>query len=108
MDDRIVVRGKTIDHQTRCEHYRLPEDVIAIRFKCCHEYYPCYQCHEEAAQHPALRWSKDEHDVKAILCGICQTELSIAAYLASNHQCPSCGAPFNPRCSLHHHLYFEV
>ena len=26
-------------------------DVIAIKFKCCNKYYPCYKCHEEHESH---------------------------------------------------------
>ena len=52
-------------------------DIIAIRFKCCDKYYPCYQCHEETADHPAQMWNKDEWDTMAILCGVCKTEMTI-------------------------------
>jgi uncharacterized CHY-type Zn-finger protein len=100
-----VVRGKTIDSQTRCVHYRTRLDIIAIKFRCCGEYYPCHLCHEECAGHPSTRWRLDEYDHKAILCGACSTELTIAEYRAAE-ECPSCSATFNPRCALHAHLYF--
>ena len=107
-DPGIKVYGKLIDDNTRCVHYHSPLDVIAIKFKCCGEYYPCYQCHEETAGHAALAWNKDEWNTKAILCGVCKTEMSIEQYLGSANQCPFCNASFNPNCSKHYHLYFEV
>ena len=65
----IEVKGKLIDEHTRCIHYQSSLDIIAIRFKCCNQYYPCYQCHEEEAGHTAAVWKKEEWDTKAILCG---------------------------------------
>lgn len=104
----IVVKGKTVDEQTRCTHYHSPLDVIAIKFKCCETYYPCFYCHEETAGHKAEVWSKNEFDTKAILCGACWREMTINEYQHSNYQCPHCSTGFNPRCSNHNHLYFEV
>lgn len=103
-----VVRGKIIDVNTRCVHYHSPLDVIAIKFKCCHEYYPCYECHKEVAGHEAQSWRKEEFDTRAILCGICNHELTIHEYLTSDNSCPHCNASFNPNCSKHYHLYFEI
>lgn len=103
----IKVKGKLLDDETRCEHYHSQLDVIAIRFKCCNEYYPCYQCHEETADHKAEVWQKKDWDTKAIFCGICKTELTISEYFNANNHCPTCNAAFNPNCSRHYHLYFE-
>jgi uncharacterized CHY-type Zn-finger protein len=44
----------------------------------------------------------------AVLCGNCGNEMTINTYLSSNNRCPSCQAAFNPNCSLHYHLYFEI
>lgn len=104
----IVVKGQSIDQQTRCVHYHSAIDVIAIRFKCCNTYYPCYFCHEETAGHPAEQWPRNQFDTKAILCGVCKEEMTIAAYQNCGYQCPACKAPLNPKCSNHDHLYFEV
>lgn len=104
----IAVKGKTVDEQTRCTHYHSPLDVIAIKFKCCGTYYPCFYCHEETAGHKAEVWSKKEFETKAILCGVCQQEMTINQYQHSNYQCPGCSTSFNPKCSNHYHLYFEV
>lgn len=101
------VKGKVVDESTRCVHYHSPLDVIAIKFKCCEEYYPCYYCHEEEAGHEPSVWKKDEFDTPAILCGVCKSELTIREYLSCQHQCPACKAFFNPNCHKHYHLYFE-
>lgn len=103
----IAVLGRTVDHQTRCIHYAGPTDVIAIKFACCGSYYPCFQCHQEGAGHPARQWPPAQWHEPAILCGVCRTELPIRTYL-NVLACPACRAPFNERCRLHRHLYFEV
>ena len=99
--------GPVVDDMTRCIHYRTEVDIVAIRFACCDEYYPCHRCHEETADHPAEQWRLDERDREAVLCGACGTELTIAAYLATD-ACPNCRSAFNERCRLHTHLYFET
>lgn len=103
----ITVRGVDVDAQTRCRHYHTEKDIIAIKFRCCNTYYPCYQCHEALADHPIEVWKKEEFEEKAILCGNCATELSIHEYLACRSVCPHCGAHFNPGCADHYALYFE-
>ena len=104
----IFIKGKTVDNHTRCVHYHSPLDVIAIKFKCCQDYYPCYACHQEAAGHSAAVWPAAEFNHKAILCGMCGHELSINEYRNSNNECPQCRAAFNPGCAKHYHLYFDV
>ena len=104
----INVFGKPVDNQTRCVHWHSELDVIAIKFKCCEKYYPCFSCHEEEADHTHQVWPKKEFDQKAILCGVCGTELSIKDYMNSNNTCPNCKAAFNPGCIKHYHLYFET
>jgi uncharacterized CHY-type Zn-finger protein len=102
------IQGKTIDNETRCVHYHSDLDIIAIKFKCCGDYYPCFSCHEEAVDHVAQTWQKDEFDTFAIICGICKHELTIHQYLQSDSTCPNCQAAFNPKCSNHYHLYFDT
>lgn len=97
-----------IDHETRCKHYAGPLDIIAIKMKCCHDYYSCYYCHEEAASHEAEVWKQTELEQKAILCGSCKAELTIIQYLSSGSACPACHAGFNPKCANHYHFYFEA
>lgn len=104
---RPPVHGQPVDAQTRCVHYSTLLDVIAIRFFCCGDFYPCHLCHAEVPdQHPAIAWPSARHDARALLCGVCGTTLAIADYLDTT-DCPGCGARFNPGCTLHAHLYFE-
>ncbi|WIZ15667.1 CHY zinc finger protein [Staphylococcus aureus] len=49
------VYGSLIDTETRCRHYFTEEDIIAIKFKCCNKYYPCYKCHNEFEKHAIER-----------------------------------------------------
>ena len=105
---RRTVLGVELDAQTRCAHYRKPTDIIAIKMKCCGEYYACKDCHDALANHPSALWSRSEWDQLAITCGACASELTIQQYLDSNNECPSCKANFNPGCRNHHHHYFEA
>jgi uncharacterized CHY-type Zn-finger protein len=104
----VIVKGKPIDEFTRCVHYHSDLDVMAIKFKCCGEFYPCYDCHAETANHAAVVWPKELWNEKAILCGRCQHTMSIQEYIDCENRCPYCGSYFNPRCSNHYHLYFEL
>jgi uncharacterized CHY-type Zn-finger protein len=100
------VYGQTVDNQTRCVHYATHKDIIAIKFKCCNKYYPCFKCHEEAEVHDIKVWEKWEFDESAILCGVCQTELTINQYLHTTH-CIHCHSHFNEGCSKHYSIYFD-
>lgn len=100
------VFGLVVDGKTRCVHYHSELDIIAIKFKCCGKYYPCYQCHEESENHPIERWPEAEWNLKAILCGNCKSELTINTYRESE-SCPRCGGLFNPGCADHFGIYFE-
>ncbi len=102
------VHGLNLDPQSRCLHYHSPLDIIAIKMKCCGLFYACKDCHDALANHPLAPWPHSEQHEAAILCGACRSILSISAYLACNSICPACHAPFNPRCSNHHHFYFAA
>jgi len=102
----LEVRGIELDPQTRCAHYNSPLDIIAIKFKCCDAYFACKDCHAALADHPVKPWSREERQRKAVLCGACGSELTIAAYLESSDRCPACGASFNPGCRKHRAYYF--
>lgn len=104
----LTVKGKLVDDQTRCVHYHSPLDIIAMKFKCCNEYYPCFLCHKEETDHQPDIWKNNEHNVRAVLCGVCNYEMTIQQYLTCKNQCPSCSSKFNPDCFNHYHLYFEV
>lgn len=103
-----IVKGKMIDDETRCVHYHSEQDIIAIKFKCCKTYYPCYYCHEETVDHQPEKWAVKDFDTAAILCGKCKSELPINEYLKCNNQCPVCKSEFNVHCKNHHHFYFDI
>ncbi|TAM70802.1 MAG: hypothetical protein EPN48_03885 [Microbacteriaceae bacterium] len=102
---RPRVHGPVIDAQTRCIHYGTAEDVVAIKFACCGRYYPCHLCHGESESHPPRQWLLAQRGERAVLCGVCSRELTIAEYLAVE-RCPGCAARFNDGCRLHRGLYF--
>lgn len=104
-----TVLGPTVDSQTRCVHYHLELDIIAIKFKCCGHFYPCYKCHQESTDHAIETWPKSvlESGEKVILCGNCKALLDFPDY-SSTSLCLKCGALFNPKCSLHYGLYFNL
>jgi len=102
------VLGVDVDPQTRCVHYHSERDIIAIKFKCCGEWFSCHQCHTELSGHAAQVWPKQEFGERAVLCGNCGQQLTIGEYLQSESICPRCGHEFNPGCARHHHLYFEM
>ena len=102
------VHGLNLDLQTRCEHYHRPTDIIAIKMKCCGLYYACKDCHLALADHPIAVWPESEWNQRAILCGACGATLTILQYMKGDSRCPDCGAPFNPGCRSHYHLYFEI
>lgn len=104
----LDVYGVEVDSQTRCQHYHTDEDIIAIKFACCQTYYPCRECHDAVAGHAAEVWPETDRAQRAILCGSCGHELTIDEYLHCDAECPYCGAHFNPRCSLHYNLYFDM
>lgn len=104
---RPNVLGSVVDGQTRCIHYRTARDVIAIKFACCGEFYPCHLCHAEGAGHVAEQWPAGSRAEQAVLCGVCGRLLTINGYLAAE-SCPGCAAAFNPGCKLHSELYFQA
>ncbi len=104
----VTIEGVEVDPQTRCEHYHGDSDIIAILFKCCDRWFPCYFCHQELTNHTVEVWQASEFESSAIICGACTVQLSIADYLACSDSCPNCGAAFNPGCRHHRHLYFAT
>ena len=106
--ESIICHGVGVNERTQCAHYHSERDIIAVRHKCCDTFYACIKCHNELADHAAEVWPQVEFDTEAILCGNCQTSLTIAAYLACHNTCPNCQAAFNPGCANHYHLYFEM
>jgi len=81
-------------------------DIVSFRFPCCDGFWACHDCHDALADHPARPWPQGSGKEPAVLCGACRGVLTVASYRAHDHACPLCGAPFNPRCRLHHPRYF--
>lgn len=99
---------RAIDDETRCEHYDGPLDVVAFRFRCCGGWFPCRACHDEAVDHETQTWGPGDVDTHAVLCGACESTMTIDAYLACGHTCPFCEASFNPGCEDHWDRYFRT
>ena len=104
---RAVVLGVDLDPQTRCAHWHSALDIVAIKMRCCGEWYACKDCHDALADHPIRAWPRREWDQPAVLCGACGGTMDVSAYLACEDRCPACDAAFNPGCRLHRHFYFE-
>ena len=102
------VLGVCVDPATRCAHNASAVDVIAIKAPCCGEYYACVECHTALAGHALAPWPRERWGEHAVLCGVCQAELTVHEYLGANNQCPRCGTGFNPGCRKHYHLYFAA
>jgi uncharacterized CHY-type Zn-finger protein len=128
----------SIDSKTKCEHYNSDLDIvgkhllilsrvlrnlityllnryvypipyqIGMKMRCCDKYFSCIHCHSMSEDHESLPWPVDKFDTLAILCGNCESELSISSYLRCDNRCPSCQAGFNPGCKNHYHYYFEL
>jgi len=56
MAESVRVHGVGLDDETRCVHYHGPTDIVAIRHKCCGDYYACKDCHDALAGHPMEAW----------------------------------------------------
>jgi uncharacterized CHY-type Zn-finger protein len=104
----VEINGIDVDVETRCGHYYGPNDIVALKFKCCGKWFPCHQCHAELAEHTAIVWPKEELHAFAVLCGACGRQLNIREYLDCDSVCPQCRRQFNPGCARHYHLYFEA
>lgn len=104
----VAVQGIDVDAETRCGHYKTELDIIAIKFRCCGEWFPCSECHAETTGHPPEVWPASEFNKKAILCGACGHQLAIDEYFGCEFVCPKCEARFNPGCANHYDLYFAA
>ena len=102
----VTIHGTSVNARTQCVHYHSERDIIAIKFKCCDEFYACIECHHETAGHTSVVWPAAAFNEEAIYCGNCLSTISIASYLTCDNTCPACRAAFNPGCANHYHLYF--
>lgn len=106
----ICLDGNILDDQTRCVHYHTDLDIIALKFKCCNTYYPCYQCHDQVTDHEVEKFdiTKNDHEL-VVLCGGCKTELTFEEYSRNDPiSCINCSRRFNSGCKDHYELYFEM
>ncbi|KAL4558839.1 hypothetical protein LXL04_037042 [Taraxacum kok-saghyz] len=68
-----------------CNHYRRR---CKIRAPCCNQIFFCRHCHNEATSalaNPKERHEIVRHDIKQVICAICNTEQQVA------HICINCG-----------------
>ncbi|PON96641.1 43kDa postsynaptic protein [Trema orientale] len=68
-----------------CEHYRRR---CKIRAPCCDQIFSCRHCHNEATSslsNPKDRHEIVRHDVKQVVCSLCNTEQQVAQV------CSNCG-----------------
>lgn len=82
----VKVEGQLIDSETRCVYYQSELDIIAIKFKCCNAYFPCFNCHSELAKHEAQVWPRNEFNTLAVLCGVCKTNFVYLSKQLANRQ----------------------
>ncbi|KAK6464321.1 hypothetical protein DFJ63DRAFT_283969 [Scheffersomyces coipomensis] len=124
INNNISLKGKLIDKHTRCQHYYSKLDIIALKYKCCRVYYPCFQCHLELIDHNVEKFNVTDLAMgeKVVLCGNCYSELTFKEYseakvkssISENEDicyiqtCIKCNSQFNPNCSLHYELYFDL
>ena len=84
-----------------CRHYNGPLDVVRNRCATCGDYWECHLCHAEATDHPfGPMLIAAPHSTQ---CGSCE---GLMPY--GHGECPHCGQPFNPGCSLHAHIYYVL
>ncbi len=100
-----MIRGVRVDDRGRCVHYASHRDVVANHCATCGEFFACHRCHDEVADHPFGRMGTDAPE--SVLCGACGHTMGYRDYSRAL-ACPGCGHPFNPGCSLHAPLYFDV
>ncbi|KAF3629982.1 putative bifunctional 3-dehydroquinate dehydratase/shikimate dehydrogenase, chloroplastic-like [Capsicum annuum] len=71
-----------------CEHYRRR---CKLRAPCCNEIFTCRHCHNEAKSalsNPKERHEIVRHNVKQVVCAVCDTEQQVAGI------CSECGVKF--------------
>ncbi|MFL2030165.1 CHY zinc finger protein [Loigolactobacillus zhaoyuanensis] len=99
----VSIYGLKLDADGRCQHYHGPTDIIANKCARCQQYFACYQCHDALQQHEFVPISLPT-DEYVVCCGHCRHELTWSQYQTG--ACPFCQRAFNPKCTLHHAIYF--
>lgn len=103
----VTVYGVEIDPNSRCRHWHSILDIVALKFACCGNWFACFDCHRELADHEPGVWSRGSHEELAAMCGACGRILTVSEYTDGDSTCPRCAQGFNPGCAKHYHLYFE-
>ncbi|XP_024981625.1 E3 ubiquitin-protein ligase MIEL1-like isoform X2 [Cynara cardunculus var. scolymus] len=74
-----------------CNHYRRR---CKIRAPCCNQIFFCRHCHNESTSgltNPKERHEIVRHDVKQVICAICNTEQQVAQISKEQFHCNDCG-----------------
>eukprot|EP00940_MAST-03C_sp_MAST-3C-sp2_P000557 g557.t1 len=95
--------------QSRCSHWHLDVDRLALQSPCCLKFYACAECHDAMETHKLKPWkvTTSLHH-QALLCGACGKTFSFAEYFKAPNACPHCAAGFNPKCKTHWTTYFST
>lgn len=88
-----------------CHHYNSDDDVVLNKCSICEQFWPCYLCHAEVSDHSFGQMLLDAPD--STQCSACGHLMGYAEYSAQPW-CPGCHHPFNPGCSLHAEIYFDI
>lgn len=99
----MKIYGIKIDQQSRCIHYHTKNDIVALMCRQCQKFYACYKCHDELNNHTFRPVYANQ--VHNILCGNCRSLLKYNQYKLN--YCPYCQHSFNPKCIIHHSIYFK-
>lgn len=102
MSNKYKIYGLDLDDSGRCRHYHSEQDIVALACAQCQQYFACYSCHDALRDH---QFVPTDQGNSAILCGNCYHVMDFEAY--SQNACPVCHHEFNPRCELHHAIYFK-
>src|SRR5699024_7970441 len=102
-----ILIGKLMDIETRCKSYVSVKDFMEIKFYRCNTFYTFFTGDREQVNHALGNCPKEKFNTKAILCGVCRTEMTIETYMNHN-ACPECGSVYNENCQLHYPIYFDV
>lgn len=104
MEEKEKVYGIGLDAEGRCEHYHTELDVVALRCGKCRKYYACYKCHDQLEDHAFVPADAGQDADTPVLCCSCNSKLTYIQY--QQGKCAFCGHDFNPKCALHHDIYF--
>lgn len=98
-----MIYGINTDKCGRCVHYHTKNDIVALECGRCHQFFACYQCHDQLRDHKFV--PMPVKNTRPIQCGNCGYRLTIDQY--QTYQCPQCGHEFNYKCSKHKNIYFK-